>query len=221
MIKPVRSRSMAFRKERMNESTRLPIAGPLICILREKLIKCLGKWYKVSRTDKGIIFKMMTQSEKWVEQVDTSGLPGKFEVSCYHDGVLPSVSWKLLVFDIPASTVDQVERENSIFLRGWLKVPRSFGCMGLYSQNSKLSMPNKSISEVWNVIKVCSVTARVIKSATRRDQSSGCAWDKSCIIQQAASMVSMDTVWREGVHQRKFDFERHLKDGVLLSIPLS
>ena len=45
------------------------------------------------------------------------------------------------------STVEELERKITTFLRRWLGVPRSFSNIGLYGNNTKLQLPVSSVSE--------------------------------------------------------------------------
>ena len=89
-----------------------------------------------------------------MKDVDKSGLPGRFKAWIFQHGVLPRILWPLMLYEIPMSTVENMERIISWHLRRWLGVPRSFTSIGLYSTSAKLSLPLRSLSEEFKVTKV-------------------------------------------------------------------
>ncbi|VDI54010.1 Hypothetical predicted protein [Mytilus galloprovincialis] len=93
------------------------------------------------------------QLDDWLKAVDKSGLPGKYKAWIYQHGILPRLLWPLLVYDVPMTTVEGMERISNSYLRRWLGVPRSFSSVGLYSLGSKLQLPLKSITEEFKVTK--------------------------------------------------------------------
>ena len=59
-----------------------------------------------------LIFKIVAQTEReiCVEAI----------VCIYQHGVLPRLLWPLLVYDVPISTVEAMERALSGYIRRWL-----------------------------------------------------------------------------------------------------
>jgi len=68
--------------------------------------------------------------------------------------VLPRLLWPLLVYDVPMTAVEKMERMESSYLRRWMGVPRSFSSIGLYGEGTKLQLPLKSLTEEFKVTKV-------------------------------------------------------------------
>lgn len=59
--------------------------------------------------------------------------------------------WPLLVYEVPMTSVEAVERMVSRYLRQWLGVPRSFSSIGLYSKGNKFQLPFSSVVEEYKV----------------------------------------------------------------------
>ena len=116
-------------------------------------MKSLGKWFRSSLSDKESVTEMRQQCDDWMKAVDKSGLPGKYKAWIYQHGMLPRLLWPLLVYDVPISTVEAIERALSGYIRRWLGVPRSFSSIGLYSSGSKLQLPLSSVTEEFKVTK--------------------------------------------------------------------
>ncbi|KAK0136941.1 hypothetical protein N1851_026874 [Merluccius polli] len=122
-------------------SVSLKIREDIIPTVQEKLVKSLGKWYRADLNDKESVKEMLIQAETWMTSLEKSGLPGMYKAWGYQRGVLP----RLLVYEVPVSTVEVLERKMNTYLRRWLGVPRSFCSIGLYSTGSKLQLPVTSV----------------------------------------------------------------------------
>lgn len=120
----------------------------------EKPVKSLGRWYRADLSDKASVKEMLNQAEKWLKALERSGLPGKYKVWGYQHGILPRLLWPLLVYEVPLTTVEALERRINNFLRRWLSVPKSFCSIGLYSSGSKLKLPITSVVEEFKTAKV-------------------------------------------------------------------
>lgn len=57
----------------------------------------------------------------------------------------------LLVYEVPISTVETLERKVSSCLRRWLGLPRSLSNITLYGNTTKLPLPLKSLEEEFKV----------------------------------------------------------------------
>ncbi|XP_069114421.1 uncharacterized protein [Argopecten irradians] len=152
-FKPAKSRSLVLKAGKVKEE-RFQIGGVDIPTVTEKPVKSLGKWFNGSLNDKNSVVEMKKQAEEWMKAVEKSGLPGKFKAWIYQHGVLPRLLWPLLVYEVPLTSVEAMERMISGHLRRWLNIPRSFSSVGLYSSGTKLQLPLKSLTEEFKVTKV-------------------------------------------------------------------
>ena len=118
-FKPVKSRSLVIKKGRPKKVI-FTISGVQIPTVEEKPIKCLGKWYNITGSDKENVEQMVSQAEKWLQEVDKSGLPGTYKAWSYQHGILPRLTWPMFIYDIPITTIEKLERRISSYLRRWL-----------------------------------------------------------------------------------------------------
>lgn len=153
-FKPAKSRSLVLKNGKVSDRYKFKIRGEVIPTVSEKPIKSLGKVFDSSLSDKESINAMKDQAKTMMEKVDRSGLPGKFKAWCYQHGVLPRLLWPLLVYEVPLSSVEMLERLVSSYLRRWLGVPRNFTSIGLYGKQNKLQLPLKGITEEYKATKV-------------------------------------------------------------------
>ena len=59
--------------------------------------------------------------------------------------------WPLTVYEIAMSHVEYIEERNSVHLHKWLSVPHNLSTIALYSSQTKVSLPIKSLAEEFNV----------------------------------------------------------------------
>ena len=111
----------------------------------------LGKVFDCSLGGTTSIQSTCTELDDWLKSMDKSGLPGKFKAWVYRHGILPRILWPLLVYAVPISTVETLERRVSSHLRKWLGLPRSLTSLALYGNTNKLQLPFKSLEEEFMV----------------------------------------------------------------------
>ncbi len=153
-FRPSKSRSLVLKQGRVQNHFRFKIGEDTIPTVTEKPVKSLGRWYRADLSDKASVKEMFNQAEKWMKALERSGLPGKYKVWGYQHGILPRLLWPLLVYEVPLTTVEALERRINNFLRRWLSVPKSFCSIGLYSSGSKLKLPITSVVEEFKTAKV-------------------------------------------------------------------
>ncbi|KAJ3605309.1 hypothetical protein NHX12_027358 [Muraenolepis orangiensis] len=110
-FKPAKSRSMVLRKGKVVDKFRFN-ADTAIPPISEKPVKSLGKVFDCSLRDTTSIQSTCTELDGWLKSVDNSGLPGKFKAWVYQHGILPRILWPLLVYAVPISTVETLERRE-------------------------------------------------------------------------------------------------------------
>ncbi|KAJ3589962.1 hypothetical protein NHX12_007919 [Muraenolepis orangiensis] len=133
-FKPAKSRSMVLRKGKVVDKFRFNIADTAIQSISEKPVKSLGKVFDCSLRDTTSIQSTCTELDGWLKSVDKSGLPGKFKAWVYQHGILPRILWPLLVYAVPISTVETLERRliiSSDFLSGLGSTPSPVAWSGV------------------------------------------------------------------------------------------
>ena len=80
-------------------------------------------------------------------------LPGRFKAWLFQHAVLPRILWPLLVYDIPITTVESLERAISNRLRRWLGLPRCLSGTALYGNSNALRLPCSSLEEEFKISK--------------------------------------------------------------------
>ena len=152
-FKPAKSRSLVLKKGKIMEKVRLTVAGETIPTLSEKPIKSLGKTFNSSLKDTAAKQKTIKDLEEWLTKIDKSGLPGRFKAWLFQHAVLPRILWPLIVYDIPITTVESLERAISNRLRRWLGLPRCLSGAALYGNSNALRLPCSSLVEEFKITK--------------------------------------------------------------------
>ncbi|XP_024141063.1 uncharacterized protein LOC112154399 [Oryzias melastigma] len=150
-FKPAKSRSLVLKKGRVADNFRFTIGGTPIPTVTENPVKSLGKVFNSSLRDTIALQQTREDLTTWLVAIDKSGLPGKFKTWMYQHGVLPRLLWPLLIYEVPMSTVETLERTISQFLRRWLGLPRSLSSIALYGHSTMLQLPISGLSEEFKV----------------------------------------------------------------------
>ena len=85
--------------------------------------------------------------------LEKSGLPIKYKAQGYQQWVFPRLPWPLLIYEVPVSTVEGLEKKMNTYPSRWLGIPRRFCSIGLYSTGSKLQLPVTSVVEEYKATK--------------------------------------------------------------------
>ncbi|XP_076155592.1 uncharacterized protein LOC143138965 [Alosa pseudoharengus] len=195
-FKPRKSRSMVIRRGKLTEAFELHVQGEQIPTIRENPIKCLGKWYDDTLSDRNNISDTVNQADEWLRRIDKSGLPGKFKSWIYQHGLLPRLMWLLTVYQIPVTAVEGVERKVNKHLRRWLGIPPSFTAVGLYIRSGQLQLPFSSVVEEFKVAK-CRVAMMLRDSKDEQVSNAGVTtrtgrkWAADTAVRQAESSLEL------------------------------
>ncbi len=195
-FKPKKSRSLVIRNGKLTNRFKLHVQEEVIPSIEENPIKCLGKWFDDSLTDRNNITNTEKQTEEWLRRIEKSGLPGKFKAWLYQHGLLPRLMWLLTVYEVPMTCVEGVERKINKYLRKWLGIPPSFTAVGLYIRSGQLQLPLSSVVEEFKVAK-CRVVMTYRDSQDEQVRRagvitrSGRKWAADSSVAQAESMLKL------------------------------
>merc|ERR1711894_714959 len=206
-FKPAKSRSLVLQKGKVQERSRFKVGGQVIPTVSEQPVKSLGKWFTADLNDRESVREMTSAAVTWMEAIEKSGLPGKFKAWCYQHGVLPRILWPLLVYEVPMTTAESLERKMNRYLRRWLGVPKSFSSVGLYSTGSKLQLPIRSVTEEYKTTKVRAVmTLRDSRDEKIRgagiEVRTGRKWRASDAVKEAESRLQHQDIVGTVTHGR-------------------
>ncbi|KAJ8352978.1 hypothetical protein AAFF_G00124830, partial [Aldrovandia affinis] len=144
-FKPQKSRSLSLRKGERNDRVTFTIGGEDIPRIVDQPIRSLGRLYTSRLSDKDMGKTILQQLSEGLSKIDSSQLPRKHKVWCYHFTLYPRVMWPLKLCEVTSSAVSWMEAKANSFIRKWLGLLRCFSAAGLYGRNS-LQLPLKSIT---------------------------------------------------------------------------
>jgi hypothetical protein len=152
-FKAVKCRSLVMKKGIVTKRS-IKVAGELIPSVCEQGVKSLGRWYKMPLSDSQRGRECQEQAVQGLRAIDRSALGGKFKCWGFQHILLPKIMWPLMVYDIPLSKVEAIEKQVNGFIRKWLGVPRCLSSVALYGKTSMLQLPFASLVEEFKVGKV-------------------------------------------------------------------
>ena len=214
-FKPKKSRCMIIKKGCLTDRFTLKVQGETIPSIVQNPVKCLGKWFDDSLGDTRNKKNVEDQLRQWLRLIDRTGLPGKYKTWIYQHGVLSRLMWMVMLYEIPTSTAEAMERCVNGFLRRWLGVPPSFTSIGLYSRTAKLQLPLSSLVEEFKVSK-CRLVMTLRDSKDEKISEAGVQtrtgrkWSASQAVKQAEDMLTIrdivgnTCVGRQGLGSSKF-----------------
>lgn len=149
----------------MTDKFHFILSGTAIPSITEQPVKSLGKLFDATLKDSATA-NIQKCIEAWLTKVDKSGLSGRFMAWIYQHSILPRVLWPLLVYTVPLTTVESLERKISGFLRRWLGLPRSLNSAALYGTGNILQLPFSGLMEEFMVAR----TREALQYRDSRDQ---------------------------------------------------
>ena len=153
-FKAKKCRSLVIINGKMNNNIHYQIQTESMPTIHEEPIKYLGKWYNSSMKDVENTKNVMKQLQDYISKVEKCLLPGRFKAWIYHHGVIPKMRWPLMMYEMPLTQVEKMEKICNRYLRKWLGVPRCFTDVGLYGSTNMVQLPLKSLVEEFKVVKV-------------------------------------------------------------------
>lgn len=213
-FKAAKSRYLIIKKGQTTERFKLFVQNEEIPSIVTSPIKCLGKWFDATLQDRGNVRKLEKQVEDGLKKIDGCGLPGKFKAWLYQHALLPRLTWPLMLYEVPNTTVEALERITSRNLRKWLGVPPSFTSVGLYGKSNKLQLPLSSLVEEFKAAKTRLVLTlrdspdELIREANITTRTSR-KWSEMDSVSQAESalkqkdIVGVTAVGRQGIGSTK------------------
>jgi len=77
------------------------VQGERIPSITENPIHCLRKWFDKGFGNTNYIIATAKQLEEWLQRIDTTTLPGKLKVLCFHHTNMQRLGWPFTMYDFP------------------------------------------------------------------------------------------------------------------------
>ena len=208
-VKPEKCRSLViWEGEIVNKPVK--IGGKVITSIKEKPVKYLGKEYKASLNDKDQIEEAATLVKDGLKRIDKTRIPGRYKAWIVQHMLLPRILWPLMIYAIPMSKVEEIQKLITKALKKWLRLPRFMSSEILYAKTLKLQLPYTSLKEEVKAAKARSlVTMQQSKDECVRNaevnMDAGRKWKVSEAVNKATSrlhhqeIAGIPNIGREGI----------------------
>ena len=152
-FRPSKSRSMVLKKGKVIVMDGIAVPGIKNHNLSEQPVKSLGKLFDSTLKDTAAIKKSSEELGALLTKVDKSSFPSRFKAWIYQHSILPQNLWPLLVYALPITTVESLERKIGGYLQKWLGLPHSLTSAALYGMSNTLQLPFSGLAEEFKVVK--------------------------------------------------------------------
>lgn len=144
-FKSDKSRSLSLWKGDRKDKVIFTIGREVMPCFADQSIWSLGRQYTSNGSDKEMWEAILQQLSANLSKIDSSRLPRKYKVWCYHFILFLRVMWPLKLCEVTSSPVSRMDAKANSFICRWLGLPQCFSAAGLYRWNL-LQLPLKSIS---------------------------------------------------------------------------
>ena len=173
------------------------VDGITIPSLQNQPLKTLGRFYSANLTDGKSRAELEAKIRNWLQLIDRSCLAGFMKVWILQYLILPKIQWQLMMYDIPITWINKVEKTMSRYMRKWLGVLRSLSSVALYSRDVPCPFKIRSLSSIYKCTKTNAHLQLKLSSDPQiqhvaRDTNTGTKWTA----QQEAKRAE-DRLWIE------------------------
>ena len=155
-LKPSKSRSLVLQKGRcVNPSNEVFVVdGVAIPSLQDKSLRTLGRVYDTSISDRHCKAELEVKVVGGLKKLDRCHARGAMKLWALHHILLEQVRWDLMVYELPVSFVEGLEKTVNRFTRKWLGICRNVTDVALYSKRSPCPLPLQSLVHMFKATKV-------------------------------------------------------------------
>ena len=135
----------------------LCINGNKITPLQNMPVKYLGKKYTASLNEKEQIQNVIKMIEDETKKIDQCKLPGRYKSWILQHMLIPRLMWPLRIYNIPLTTIENLQKLLTKFIKKWLGIPKNLSTASLYSKSAKLRLPFSELQEEFKTAKACNL----------------------------------------------------------------
>ena len=163
-LKPGKSRSLVIKRGKSLNVEPFAVGGELvdgevvggevIPSLQKKPLRTLGRFYDAGVTYVWFKAELKKKVVDGLKKLQRSKARGAMKLWALHHILLQQVRWDLMVYEIPVSFVEKVEKIVSGYIRRWLGVSKNLTDVALYSKGTPCPLPFKSLVGLFKETKV-------------------------------------------------------------------
>ena len=148
------------------------VNGEVIPGLHRKPLRTLGRVFHCSLEDFKACKDLCEKFEKSLRQIDKSPLLGVMKAWALVHILQWQIHWDYMIYDIPLSTIEWMEKGQNLFLRKWFGFAQHLSDVALYCDRVPCPLPLKSLVALFKETKV---TTYMQLKYSRDDQVANCA----------------------------------------------
>ena len=85
--------------------------------------------------------------EEETKKIDKYKLQGRYKSWILQQMLIPRLMWPLRIYNIPLTTIDNLQKLLTKFIKKWLGIPANLSTASLYSKSTKLRLPFSELQE--------------------------------------------------------------------------
>ena len=131
-LKPAKSRSAVLVRGGVMEVEPFSVDGTTIPSIQRKPVKTLGRIFDGTLNDRKAREELEVKVKDRLRLIDRSLFTGFMKLWILHHILVPKISWHLMIYEIPVSSVERLEVKISKHIRKWLGVRKMLNRSALY-----------------------------------------------------------------------------------------
>ena len=155
-LKASKSRSLVMQRGKVLDIEPFSVDGVKIPGLQNEPLRTLGRVYDCSINDKSATKDLVNRFISSLIKLDKSKLTAFMKLWGLHNLLQFQIRWDFMIYEIPMSIIEKMERKQNIFVRKWLGVSRSLTDVALYSRETPCPLPFRSLVTLFQTTKVTS-----------------------------------------------------------------
>ena len=171
-VKPSKSRSLFIKKGAVQKVEPFTVNNEVIPGLHKKPLRTLGRVFDCSISDCQACQDLCQKFEDSLKRIDKSKLLGVMKAWALAHILHLQIKWDFMIYDIPMSTIEWMERGQNVYLRKWFGLAQNLSDVALYYEKVPCPLPVKSIVALFKETKVSSLMQL---KYSQDDQVIGCA----------------------------------------------
>lgn len=202
-LKPEKSRSVVVVKGRVMDTEPFIVEEVPIPSIQKKPVKALGRIIDGSLSDRKQKAELEEKIVEGLKMLDKSDLYGMMKVWSYQHLLLPRISWKLMIYEIPLSWVEVIEPKINKYLRKWLGISKNVSDVALFCKESPCALPLRSLTKDFKKTK----TNAMMQLKQSKDESvnknvprlkTGSKWKVEDAVNRAESRIRLNEIIGQG-----------------------
>lgn len=167
-LKPAKCQTFAMKVFTGEEADTSPSQGtaysmfdPQLCLQGQKLAfigkercRLLGRHWDSTLSEEGNLTGLTDRLQKLLDRIDSLPLTGPMKIWIYNHYIIAQVTWPLLIYDFSLSSIQNLEKKVSVYLKKWSGLTKPANMAVLYLPKSKFGQGMVKLSTHFKKLQV-------------------------------------------------------------------